>query len=118
MMDKSTYMSEIKSDVYERQFEHYKVKRNARIITVGRGLSGLSERQAQLTDISIAGAGLEVAHFIGLPKHYYLLIEGFPTRIGCAEIHRSGTKLGVKFIAKINEEMIHRMIRADYFKGR
>lgn len=118
MMDKATYMSDIKSDVYERQFEHYKVKRDARIVTIGRGLTGLYERPAKLVDISIAGAGLEVPHFIGLPTHYYLIIEGFPNRIGCAEIHRSGSRVGVKFIAKINESLIHRMIRADYFRGR
>jgi hypothetical protein len=118
MMDKSTYMSDITSDVYERSFEHFKVKRNARIITIGRGLTGLYEREAKLVDISIAGAGLEVRHFIGLPTHYYLMIEGFPHRIGCAEIHRNGNRLGVKFIAKINESLIHQMIRADYFKGR
>jgi hypothetical protein len=116
-MDKSTYMAGVRSDVYERNYEHFKVKQNARIITIGRGLTGLFERQAKVVDISVAGAGLEVGHFIGLPKHYYLKIDGFANRIGCAEIYRDNGRVGVKFIAQIDETLIHRMIRADYFKG-
>ncbi|MCD2177536.1 PilZ domain-containing protein [Rhizobium sp. C1] len=117
-MDKVNYMSEVRSDLYERAFETHKVRQNARIITIGRGLTGLSERQAKVVDISIAGAGLELLHCIGLPKHYYLMIEGFPNRIGCAEIYRNDRKVGVKFIAPIDEHLIHKMIRADYFRGK
>jgi len=118
MLDNSSYMSDVRSDVYERAFEQYKVKRNARIITIGKGLTGLYERQAKLVEISISGAGLEMSHCIGLPQHYYLLIEGFPNRIGCAETYRKDRKVGVKFIAQIDEDLIHKMIRADYFKGK
>ena len=118
MADQSTYLSDMRSDLYERQYEHFKVKHEARIITIGRGLTGLYERRARLTDISIAGAGLEVGHFIGLPTHYYLRIDGIPNRIGCAEIYRQGSRVGVKFIAKIDESLIHRLIRADYFTKR
>jgi hypothetical protein len=110
MLDKSTYMSDVQSGVYDRAFEHYKVRQNARIVTIGR--------QAKVVDISVAGAGLELSHCIGLPKHYYLMIEGFPNRIGCAEIYRKDRKVGVKFIAQIDEYLIHKMIRADYFKGK
>ncbi len=116
MLDKSTYMSDVQSGVYERNFEHYKVRQNARIVTIGRGLTGLYERQAKVVDISVAGAGLELSHCIGLPTHYYLVIEGFPNRIGCAEIYRKDRKVGVKFIAQIDEHLIHKMIRSDYFK--
>lgn len=118
MLDKSTYMSDVQSGVYDRAFEHFKVRHNARIITIGRGLTGLYERQAKVVDISIAGAGLELGHCIGLPKHYYLMIEGFPNRIGCAEVYRKDQKVGVRFIAQIDERLIHKMIRADYFKGK
>lgn len=118
MSHPKSLMNKVDSDLYERAYEHYKVRQEARIMTIGRGLTGLYERRARIVDISIAGAGIEVSHFIGLPKHYYLMIEGMPNRIGCAEIYRDGSRVGVKFIAPIDEVLIHKMIRADYFKGR
>lgn len=118
MMDKSTYLATVTSDIYERKYERFIVRRPASILTIGNGLTGIKERRATLVDISIAGAGLEVSVIYGLPEHYYLRIDGLPNRIGCAEVHRNGSRVGVKFIATIDESLIHRIIRADYFKGR
>lgn len=118
MAEQSNYLSDTHSDFYEKKHQRYKVRHEARIITIGRGLSGLFERRARLTDISVAGAGLEVGHFIGLPSHYYLMIEGIPNRIGCAEIYRQGSNVGVKFLAQIDEGLVHKLVRADYFEKR
>ena len=118
MMDKSTYLATVPSEIYERRHERFVVKRPASLLTISNGLGGISERRATLIDISIAGAGLDVSVIFGLPEHYYLRIDGLPNRIGCAEVHRSGNRVGVKFLATIDEALIHKIIRADYLKGR
>ena len=118
MMERATYLATVTSEVYERKFERFLVRREAHLITVGAGLSGMSQRQATLIDISIGGAGLQVSTIHGLPKHYYLKIFGLPNRIGCAEAFRDGNRVGVKFIAPIDEELVHRIIRADFMGGK
>ena len=117
MMEKSTYLSRVKSDVYERQFERFQVSREAHLITIDDRLSGMSQRAATLVDISIGGAGLSVSLIHGLPKHYYLKIVGIPNRIGCAEAFREGNRVGVKFIAHLDEELVRSIIRTDFRSG-
>jgi hypothetical protein len=117
MMERSTHLARVTSEIYERKYERFQCRRDVRILTIGNGLSGMSQRRATMIDISIGGAGLEVATITGLPEHYYLTIEGFPNRIGCAEAFRDRNRIGVKFIAPIDEELIHRIIRSNYFNN-
>ena len=53
----------------------------------------------------------------GLTEHYYLEVIGLARRIGCAEIYRNGTRVGVKFIATIPDDLLHRIVRADFLAG-
>ena len=117
-MEKSSYLAHVPSEMHERKYERFQVRKETQLISVGSSLSGLTGRRATLLDISIGGAGLEVAFINGLPDHYYLKIEGFPNRIGCAEVFRNGNRIGVKFIAPIDEYFLHKVIRADYFNGK
>jgi hypothetical protein len=117
-MEKSTYLAYVPSEIHERKYEHFQVRKEAQLISVGAHLSGLQGRRATLLDISIGGAVLDVAFIHGLPDHYYLKIEGFPNRIGCAEAFRNSNRIGVKFIAPIDENFMHKIIRAEYFNGR
>jgi hypothetical protein len=117
MMEKSTYLARVRSDVYDGQFERFQVRREVHLITIDSGLSGMSQRTATLNDISIGGAGLSVSLIHGLPKHYYLKIIGVPNRIGCAEAFRSGNRVGVKFIAHLDEELVRSIIRTDFRSG-
>ena len=63
------------------------------------------------------GASFTVSTTIGLPLHYYLSIVGVASRIGCAEIYRNDNRIGVQFIKEIDEELLHTIVRSDYFTG-
>jgi hypothetical protein len=98
-----------------RQWERFIVNRPARLTAVNSGLNGTSSRPGQVVDISRGGAGIVVQDVSGLPDHYYLTIVGTNERIGCAEVYRSGTRLGVRFIKIIDDDFVSRIVRGDFF---
>ena len=98
-----------------RRAERFIVNRAARLMSVGINLQGMTVRSCQVADISKLGATLMVMTTIGLPDHYYLNIIGTADRIGCAEVYRNGTRVGVKFIKAIDESLLSAIIRGDFF---
>jgi hypothetical protein len=103
--------------LYERKWERYAVNRQGMLMTVGFDLGAPKMRSCQLIDISQGGASFSVTTTIGLPLHYYLSIVGVTSRIGCAEVYRTDSRIGVQFIKEIDEELLHTIVRADYFTG-
>ncbi len=114
MKDPNIY-ARVKSEFYERKFERYSLNRAGSLMSVQPGLSQVSVRSCQLLDISRGGASFTVHSTLGLPTHYYLTILGFSRRIGCAEIFRRDNKISVAFIKPIEEAMLRRIVRADFF---
>jgi len=113
----STHLSTITSEMYERKWERFYVKRSARLISVKPCLSGTTTRSCQVVDISRGGAALEVTSTTGLSSHYYIQIVGLGERIGAAEVYRNASRIGVKFIAPISEALLHQIVRADFLLG-
>lgn len=113
----ATHLASVRSEMYERKFERFYVRRPARIMAVSPGLSGITMRSCEVVDISQGGAALEITTTIGLSAHYYLQVLGLADRIGCAEVYRSGSRVGVKFIAIIPEPLLHTIVRADFMMG-
>lgn len=116
-MDKGTHLAAVTSEMYERQWERFYVRRPARLTAVSPGLAALTVRSCQIVDISRGGAGLEIDLTSGLPQHYYLEIIGLAKRIGCAEVYRNGHRAGVKFIATLPEHILRDVVRADFMMG-
>ncbi|MGG7518568.1 PilZ domain-containing protein [Allorhizobium undicola] len=116
-MQPGTHLGTVTSEMYERRWERYQVRRPARIMAVRPGLSGITMRSATVLDISRGGAGLEMDTGVGLAEHYYLEILGLATRIGCAEAYRNGNRAGVKFIMPISEQLLQKIIRTDFVMG-
>lgn len=113
----STHLASVNSAMYEHKWERFMVRRPARIWAVSPCMSRITIRSCDILDISRGGAGLDMTTTIGLSEHYYLEVIGLERRIGCAEIHRKGSRVGVKFIAPIGEDMLHRIVRADFLMG-
>lgn len=113
-MDKATHLARVKSEMYERQWERFYVRRPARLVAVEPCLAGITIRGCQVLDISQGGAGIETTTTIGLGQHYYLQIVGLADHIGCAEVYRIGNKVGVKFIMPIPEKLLRRIVRHDF----
>ena len=103
--------------LYERKWDRFSVNRQGMLMTVGFDLAAPKMRSCKLIDISQGGASFTVTTTIGLPLHYYLSIVGVTSRIGCAEVYRNDSRIGVQFIKEIDEEMLHTIVRADYFTG-
>ena len=101
--------------VQGRKWDRFVVNQAARIISVSPCLAGLTSRTCHLIDISRGGAGLEVSHTIGLSDHYYLAVAGTNARIGCAEVYRTGNRVGVKFIKVLDEDYLSRIVRGEFF---
>lgn len=116
-MERATYLARVPSEMYERRFERFAVNRPGQIAYLENGLGGLRKLNVQVLDMSMGGAGIELPLTIKLPQHYYLSIFGFPNRFGCAEIHRNGTRIGVKFLGNIDEALLRSIIRADFRAG-
>ena len=112
-----TALANLHSDASQhgRGAERFIVSRSARIMSVNPALAGMSIRSCQLVDISKIGATISLMTTIGLPDHYYLNIIGTSNRIGCAEIYRNGSRVGVKFIKPIDDELLHIVVRGDFF---
>lgn len=98
-----------------RKAERFIVSRPARVLSVNPALAGISIRSCHLLDISRVGATISLVTTIGLGDHYYLNVMGTANRIGCAEIYRNGGRLGVKFIKEIDDELLHTIVRGDFF---
>jgi len=103
--------------LYERKWERFAVNRQGMLMTVGFDLAAPKMRSCKLIDISQGGASFTVSTTIGLPLHYYLSIVGVASRIGCAEVYRNDNRIGVQFIKAIDEELLHTIVRSDYFTG-
>ncbi|MGD9477187.1 UNVERIFIED_ORG: PilZ domain-containing protein [Roseateles sp. XES5] len=103
--------------LYERKWERFAVNRQGMLMTVGFDLAAPKMRSCKLVDISQGGASFTVTTTIGLPLHYYLSIVGVTSRIGCAEVYRNDNRIGVQFIKEIDEELLHTIVRSDYFTG-
>ncbi len=103
--------------LYERKWDRFAVNRQAVLMSVGFDLSAPKTRSCRLVDISQGGASFIVTTTIGLPLHYYLSIVGIASRIGCAEVYRNDSRIGVQFIKEIDEELLHTIVRSDYFTG-
>jgi hypothetical protein len=107
----------IGAGLYERKWERFAVNRQGMLMTVGFDLMAPKTRTCKLIDISLGGASFIVNTTIGLPLHYYLSIVGVTSRIGCAEVYRNDNRIGVQFIKEIDEELLHTIVRSDYFTG-
>lgn len=116
-MQDGTHLAAVTSEMYERRWERFYVRRPARIMAVSPGLSGITMRSGELVDISQGSAALEITTTIGLSSHYYLQVIGLADRIGCAEAYRNGNRIGVKFICPIPEHVLHAIVRADFIMG-
>ncbi|GEO84460.1 MULTISPECIES: PilZ domain-containing protein [Alphaproteobacteria] len=116
-MQGATHLAAVKSEMYQRHWERFYVRRPARVMSVSPGLSGITMRSCQVVDISQGGAALELTTAIGLSSHYYLQVLGLADRIGCAEAYRNGNRVGVKFICPIPEHVLHAIVRADFMMG-
>ncbi|MBO9630207.1 PilZ domain-containing protein [Shinella sp. WSJ-2] len=103
--------------LYERKWERFSVNRQGMLMTVGFDLAAPKMRSCKLVDVSQGGASFVVTTTIGLPLHYYLSIVGVASRIGCAEVYRNDNRIGVQFIKEIDEELLHTIVRSDYFTG-
>jgi hypothetical protein len=97
-----------------RRWERYIINKPGSLLAINPGLSGMTSRTCQVVDISRGGACVQVNTTIGLPDHYYLNFLGAEDRIGCAEVYRSGMRVGVRFIKPIAEHMISEIIRNDF----
>ena len=116
MKDANVY-ARVRSEFYERKFERYALNRAGSIMSVRPGLSQVSVRSCQLIDICRGGASFTVHSTTGLPTHYYLTILGFSRKIGCAEIYRRDERISVAFIKPIDEALLRKIVRADFFTG-
>lgn len=117
MASTDTHLATVQSEMYERKWERYQVRRPARVMAVSPALSGITVRSCEVIDISRGGAAIEVNTTIGLGLHYYMEVLGLVDRIGCAEVYRHGGRVGVKFIMPISEALLHRIVRADFIMG-
>ena len=100
-----------------RKAERFQVSRAARILSINPSLSGISIRSCHLLDISRVGATISLVTTVGLPDHYYLNVVGTANRIGCAEIYRNGSRIVLKFIKEIEDDLLHVIVRGDFFTG-
>ncbi len=116
-MQNGTYLSDIKSELYDNRKERFAANRMAQLLIVLPGLSGLKTKNCQLIDVCLDGAGFKVPDTIGLPQHYYVKIAGIAERIGCAEINRNGDRIGVKFLVPLQPGALREIVRSDFLSG-
>ncbi|ASY68161.1 hypothetical protein [Sinorhizobium fredii] len=98
-------------------YPHCRIERPCRILVIGSQLKAKTKYQALLRHISIGGAMLDFNAAILLPKHFFLEIDGFKEEIGCAEVYRSGSELGVRFNMLLAQEFLSRLIRVQFSSG-
>jgi hypothetical protein len=116
-MQQGTYLSALKSELYDNRKERFAANRMAQLLIVMPGLAGLATKNCQLVDVCLDGAGFKVPDTIGLPLHYYVKIAGIAERMGCAEINRNGDRIGVKFLVPLKPKVLREIIRSDFLSG-
>jgi hypothetical protein len=97
-----------------RRWERFIINKPGSLLAINPGLSGMTARSCQVVDISRGGACVQINTTIGLPDHYYLNFLGAEERIGCAEVYRSGLRVGVRFIKTLPEVLLSEIIRNDF----
>lgn len=112
-MLESNYLSFAESSLYTRKSERFKVCLSAQVFIVLPRLTGIRTKQCTVVDLSIDGAGLIFSDTIGLPIHYYISIEGFEGRMGCAEVYRADKRIGIKFLQPLNEWRFNAIVGAN-----
>ena len=105
-MYRDTYLSAAQSRIYARRDQRYKVNVEGCVEIVLPRLSGIARKRCRMVDISTEGAGLIFTEVIGLPLHFYLTVDGYFDRLGCAEINRIGTRVGVRFLRSLEERWL------------
>lgn len=96
-----------------RRYHRHQISAPGKLIAIAPGLSGLTTRSCHLIDISLGGCGLMCTTTIGLPDHYYLTIADFEDRIGCAEVYRNGSRIGIKFIRELDPAWLRMLLASD-----
>lgn len=73
-------------------------------------LSGIAKKNCRVLDISVEGAGLIFEETIGLPSHFYLTIDTYFERLGCAEVNRvelrTDQRVGIRFLRPLDERWL------------
>lgn len=95
----------------QREWVRFALNKPATLVSVNHGLHGVSTRNCKVINISIGGAGIQVITTIGLPDHYYLCFLRLDDKLGVAEVYRSSTKIGLKFIKLLDEHFLARILR-------
>lgn len=73
----------------------------ARLVCVRPGLSGFHSRSCEIRGLSTREASISLLTTLGLPLHYYIEIDGFGRRLGCAEWYRRPGEVGVRFLSPL-----------------
>jgi hypothetical protein len=111
------HLAEAKPGQLTTSYKHYYIERPCRILVVGQHLKTKTKYQCLLRHISVGGAMVDFNANILLPKHFFLQIDGFQEEIGCSQVHRHRTELGVRFNMQLAPEFLSRLIRMDFTSG-
>ena len=104
----------VQSGIEARRWDRFIINKPGSLMAINPCLAGMTSRTCHVIDISRGGAGIQVGTTIGLPDHYYLNFIGASEKIGCAEVYRSETRVGVKFIKPLPEWLLSQIIRNDF----
>ena len=105
-MYRDTYLSSVDSRIYSRRDQRYRLNAEGFVEIVLPRLSGIARKSCRVVDISTEGAGLVFPELLGLPQHFYLSINGFFDKLGCAEVNRVDTRVGVRFLRSLDERWL------------
>jgi len=105
-MYRDTYLSAADSRIFSRRDQRYKVNVVGHVEIVLPRLSGIARKNCRVVDISTEGAGIIFTEVIGLPLHFYLTMDGYFEKMGCAEINRIETRVGVRFLRPLDERWL------------
>ncbi|WP_275789952.1 PilZ domain-containing protein [Pararhizobium gei] len=111
------HLAEAKPGQLTTRYKHYYIERPCRILVIGEHLKTKTTYRCLLRHISIGGAMLDINAAVMLPKNFFLEIEGFREEIGCSQVHRYGSELGVRFNMQLASEFLSRLIRLDFKSG-
>ena len=105
-MYRDTYLSASDSRIYSRRDQRYKVNVVGHVEIILPRLSGIARKSCRIVDISTEGAGLVFSEVFGLPMHFYLTMDGYFEKLGCAEINRIDMRVGVRFLRSLDERWL------------
>jgi hypothetical protein len=111
------HLAEAKPGQLTTSYKHYYIERPCRILVVGQHLKTKTKYQCLLRHISVGGAMVDFNANILLPKHFFLQIDGFQEEIGCSQVQRHRTELGVRFNMQLAPEFLSRLIRMNFTSG-